>query len=110
MLNIMNFGMYKGHLVTHVLYMNPRYFAWCKKNVKGFKFSVRDYEMFLLWLSVCRNNESYTGYRYERKNMKFIERCNEDGKYNEFPDDVFLTKESAVEYLNSTKNHLYNKH
>lgn len=46
-MNIITFGKYKGMPVTRVLRIDPSYFGWCKNNVRWFKFSKRDYEIYL---------------------------------------------------------------
>lgn len=48
-MNIITFGKYKGMPVTRVLRIDPSYFRWCKNNVRWFKFSKRDYEIYLEW-------------------------------------------------------------
>lgn len=45
-MNIITFGKYKGMPVTRVLRIDLSYFGWCKNNVRWFKFSKRDYEIY----------------------------------------------------------------
>lgn len=61
-MNIITFGKYKGMSVTNVLRIDPSYFGWCKNNVRWFKFSKRDYEIYLAWLSLQQNHLQFTGY------------------------------------------------
>ena len=109
-MNIITFGKYKGWPVTRVLRIHPSYFGWCKRNVKWFKFSKRDYEIYLAWLSLCQNNLQFTGYSDEDNNIKFLFRKVEEGKFDAYSDTEYLTKETCGEYLKSTKNHYYIKH
>lgn len=55
-MNIITFGKYKGMPVTRVLRIDPSYFGWCKNNVRWFRFSKRDYEIYLTWLSLQQNH------------------------------------------------------
>lgn len=80
----MTFGKYKGWNVTSVLKLNPSYFGWCRNNVRWFKFSKRDYEIYLAWRALCQNNLQFTGYS----------------------DTEYLTKETCVKYLKSTKKNI----
>lgn len=61
-MNIITFGKYKGMPVTRVLRIDPSYFGWCKNNVRWFRFSKRDYEIYLTWLSLQQNHLQFTGY------------------------------------------------
>lgn len=109
-LNKMTFGKYKGKSVTDVLGIDPSYFGWCKENVRGFKFSKRDYEIFLEWLSLNRNHLQHTGYSNDMNNIKFLFRKVTEGKFNAYSDTEYLTKETSIEYLESTKEHYFIKH
>jgi hypothetical protein len=51
-MNKITFGKYKGMEVTRVLRIDPSYFGWCKNNVRWFKFSKRDYEIYLEWVQL----------------------------------------------------------
>lgn len=107
--NRITFGKYKGMLVTSILKIDPRYFEWCRNTIKYFKFSKRDYEIYLEWLSLCQNHLEFTGYDDCYKNIEFIFRQVKAGKFDDYPDDEFLTKETCKEYLNSTKDHYFRK-
>ena len=109
-MNIITFGKYKGYPVTRVLKINPSYFGWCKRNVSWFKFSKRDYEIYLAWLSLCQNNLQFTGYSDEDNNIEFLFRKVEQGKFDAYSDTEYLTKETCAEYLKSTKDHYFKKH
>lgn len=108
-MNRMMFGKYKGMSVTNVLRINPSYFGWCKNNVRGFRFSKRDYEIYLEWLSLCQNHLSHTGYSNDIGNIRFLFRKVAEGKFNAYSDTEYLTKEMCEEYLKSTKEHYFNK-
>lgn len=108
-MNIMTFGKYKGKLVTNVLRIDPSYFGWCRKHVRWFKFSKRDYEIYLEWLALCRNHLQFTGYSNDMGNIRFLFRKVKEGKFNDYSDTEYLTKETCVEYLTSTKEHYFNK-
>jgi hypothetical protein len=108
-MNRMMFGKYKGMSVTNVLRINPSYFGWCKNNVRGFRFSKRDYEIYLEWLSLCQNHLSHTGYSNDMGNIRFLFRKVAEGKFNAYSDTEYLTKEMCEEYLKSTKEHYFNK-
>lgn len=109
-MNKMTFGKYKGWNVTSVLKLNPSYFGWCRNNVRWFKFSKRDYEIYLAWRALCQNNLQFTGYSDEDNNIKFLFRKVKEGKFNAYSDTEYLTRETCVKYLKSTKEHYYNKH
>lgn len=71
-MNIITFGKYKGMPVTRVLRIDPSYFGWCKNNVRWFKFSKRDYEIYLTWLSLQQNHLQFTGYSDDMAFNDFI--------------------------------------
>lgn len=58
--------------VTRVLRIDPSYFGWCKNNVRWFKFSKRDYEIYLEWLSLQQNHLQFTGYSDDMGNIRFL--------------------------------------
>ena len=109
-MNNITFGKYKGMSVTNVLRINPSYFGWCKKNVRGFRFSKRDYEIFLGWVALCRNHLQYIGYYNKADNIKFLFRKVVEGKFDAYSDTEYLTRETCIEYIKSTKEHYFNKH
>lgn len=109
-MNKMTFGKYKGLNVTSVLRNNPSYFGWCKNNVSWFKFSKRDYEIYLEWLALCQNHLQFTGYSDAMSNIEFLFRKVEEGKFDAYSDTEYLTKEICGEYLKSTKEHYCCKH
>lgn len=109
-MNIITFGKYKGMPVTRVLRIDPSYFGWCKNNVRGFRFSKRDYEIYLTWLSLQQNHLQFTGYSDDMDNIRFLFRKVEEGKFNAYSDMEYLTKETCGEYLKSTKEHYFSKH
>ena len=109
-MNNITFGKYKGTSVTEVLKRNPRYFGWCKHNVRGFRFSKRDYEIYLEWLSLHQNNLSHTGYSDDIGNIRFLFRKVAEGKFNAYSDTEYLTKETCEEYLKNSKEHYFIKH
>lgn len=92
-MNIITFGKYKGMPVTRVLRIDPSYFGWCKNNVRWFKFSKRDYEIYLEWLSLQQNHLQFTGYSDDMGNIRFLFRKVEEGKFNAYSDMEYLTKE-----------------
>jgi hypothetical protein len=108
-MNIITFGKYKGIPVTRVLRIDPSYFGWCKNNVRWFKFSKRDYEIYLAWLSLQQNHLQFTGYSDDMGNIRFLFRKVEEGKFNDYSDTEYLTKETCGEYLKSTKEHYFSK-
>lgn len=71
-MNIITFGKYKGMPVTRVLRIDPSYFGWCKNNVRWFRFSKRDYEIYLTWLSLQQNHLQFTGYSDDMDNIRFL--------------------------------------
>ena len=75
-MNIITFGKYKGMPVTRVLRIDPSYFGWCKNNVRWFRFSKRDYEIYLEWLSLQQNHLQFTGYSDDMDNIRdsFLEK------------------------------------
>lgn len=107
--NVYTFGKYKGRQVTSILRENPKYFGWCKRNVKGFKFSKRDYEIYLEWLCLCQNSLQFTGYENSDNNIKFLFHQVSLGSFDDYSDNEFLTKETCKEYLNSSKEHYFRK-
>lgn len=109
-MNIITFGKYKGMPVTRVLRIDPSYFGWCKNNVSWFKFSKRDYEIYLEWLSLQQNHLQFTGYSDDMGIIRFLFRKVEEGKFNSYSDTEYLTKETCGEYLKSTKEHYFIKH
>lgn len=109
-MNIITFGKYKGMSVTSILRSNPSYFGWCKNNVSWFKFSKRDYEIYLAWQVLCQNSLQFTGYSDKDNNIRFLFRKVEEGKFNAYSDTEYLTKETCGEYLKSTKEHYFIKH
>lgn len=111
-MNFFTFGKYKGRLVSSILETNPRYWAWCVNNIKGFKFSKRDYEIFLTWLSVCNNNRTFAlggGYVNERGIMKHIFYLVHKGEFNEYSDTEYLTRDTYREYLKNNKHYIQKK-
>lgn len=108
-MNIITFGKYKGMPVTRVLRIDPSYFGWCKNNVRGFKFSKRDYEIYLGWLSLQQNHLQFTGYSDDMGNIRFLFRKVEEGKFDAYSDTEYLTKETCGVYLKSTKEHYFSK-
>lgn len=96
-MNKITFGKYKGMEVTRVLRIDPSYFGWCKNNVRWFKFSKRDYEIYLEWVQLHRNHLQFTGY------------SDDMGNFNAYSDTEYLTKETCGEYLKSTKEHYFSK-
>ena len=108
-MNIITFGKYKGMPVTRVLRIDPSYFRWCKNNVRWFRFSKRDYEIYLTWLSLQQNHLQFTGYSDDMDNIRFLFRKVEEGKFNAYSDTEYLTKETCGEYLKSTKEHYFSK-
>lgn len=102
-MNAITFGKYKGMPVTRILRIDPSYFGWCKNNVRGFRFSKRDYEIYLEWLSLQQNHLQFTGYSNDMDNIRFLFRKVEEGKFNAFSDSEYLTKETCGEYLKSDK-------
>lgn len=109
-MNIMTFGKYKGRSVTSVLEINPSYFEWCKNNVRWFKFSKRDYEIYIAWVTLCQNHLQFTGYSDDMGNIRFLFRKVEEGKFDDYSDTEYLTGKTCVEYLKSTKKHYFNNH
>ena len=109
-MNIMTFGKYKGIPVTSVLKINPSYFGWCRNNVNWFKFSKRDYEIYLEWLRLHQNHLQFTGYADNEKIMGFLFDKVREGKFNNYSDTEYLTKETCSEYLKSAKEHYCNKY
>lgn len=102
-MNIITFGKYKGMPVTRVLRIDPSYFGWCKNNVRWFKFSKRDYEIYLEWLSLQQNHLQFTGYSDDMGNIRFLFRKVEEGKFNAYsPVLPFPTNEMAF------NNFIYN--
>lgn len=89
-MNIITFGKYKGMSVTGVLRINPSYFGWCKNNVRGFRFSKRDYEIYLEWLSLQQNYLQFTGYSDNMGNIRFLFRKVEEAKNNSMSDKNFV--------------------
>ena len=79
-------------------------------NVRWFKFSKRDYEIYLEWLSLQQNHLQFTGYSDDMGNIRFLFRKVEEGKFNAYSDTEYLTKETCGEYLKSTKEHYFSKH
>ena len=96
-MNIITFGKYKGMPVTRVLRIDPSYFGWCKNNVRWFRFSKRDYEIYLTWLSLQQNHLQFTGYSDDMDNIRFLFRKVEEGKFNAYSDMEYLTKETCGE-------------
>ena len=107
-MNVFTFGKYKGRLVTSILKENPKYFAWCKKNVSYFKFSIRDYEIYLTWSSVHDNNIASVfgdGYADDDASMENLFHKVELGEFDEYPDDKYLTNTTTKEYLINNKHY-----
>ncbi len=108
-MNKITFGKYKGMEVTRVLRIDPSYFGWCKNNIRWFKFSIRDYEIYLEWVQLHRNHLQFTGYSDDMGNIRFLFRKVKEGKFNAYSDTEYLTKETCGEYLKSTKEHYFSK-
>ena len=94
-MNTMTFDKYKGISVTGILRINPSYFRWCKNNVRGFRFSKRDYEIYLEWLSLQQNHLQFTGYSEDMNNIRFLFRKVKEGKFNAYSDTKYITKETC---------------
>lgn len=109
-MNKMTFGKYKGWDVTSVLRNNPCYFEWCKRNVSWFKYSKRDYEIYLEWLRLHQNHLQFTGYADDERIMEFLFEKVKEGKFNNYSNTEYLTKETCSKYLKSTKEHYFSKH
>ena len=100
----MTFGKYKGERVTWVLFLDPIYFGWCKKNVPYFTFSIRDYEIYIDFASLWQNHLQATGYANKNEIKRIINDRAEKGRYDKYPNNQYLTKDTIKDYLQKRKN------
>ena len=110
MKNKVTFGKYKGKSSTDIVLNDPYYFKWAKKNVAQFKFSKRDYEMYLEFKYLSENNLQVVGYVNTNELLESLKRNLKLGFYDNYSDTEYLNKYTCLDYFNNVENHAYKRH
>lgn len=109
MKNKVTFGKYKGKSSTYIVLNDPYYFEWAKKNVAQFKFSKRDYEMYLEFKYLSESNLQVVGYVNTNELLESLKRNLKLGFYDNYSDTEYLNKYTCLDYFNNTENHAYKR-